>query len=126
MGLAGVESGRAQFAFACAEEGSKLEKKKEYRAHVRKLPALIRSNGLGATMAFIASKKGDNPAWGLIYEQVGEWLRRQGLAGADRPLEEQVVSLDSATYRMVTSEVLGFFRWLSRFAEALIEGEADG
>jgi CRISPR-associated protein Cmr5 len=126
VSLTGVEGGRAQFAFECAEEGSRLEKKKEYRSYVRKIPALVRSNGLCATIAFAASKKGDSRAWELIYEQMGRWLRQRGLVQGKDLLEKEIVSLSSATYRVATNEVLGLFRWLSWFAEALIEGETNG
>lgn len=126
MGLAGIESGRAEFAYTCAEEGSKLEEKKKYRSYVRKIPALVRSNGLGATVAFVASKKGENQAWALIYEQMGRWLRQRSLVEGEDPLEKKVVSLSSLSYRAAANEVLGLFRWLSWFAESLIEGEEDG
>ncbi|NHM27879.1 type III-B CRISPR module-associated protein Cmr5 [Desulfofundulus sp. TPOSR] len=130
MSVTGIENGRARFAFDCAREGSGLERKKEYRGYVRKIPALIKTNGLGATLAFIAAKKKEHPAdkeyaYKVIYEQIGRWLRHQGLIEDSRPLEEQVISLDSATYRVVTNEVLALVRWLSRFAETLIEGESN-
>lgn len=132
MSLTGIENGRASFAFSCAREGSELKAvNKEYKAYVRKIPALIRTNGLGATMAFLAAKKDQDPskkgyAYLKVYQQIGDWLARKGLIHADQgPLEKQVIEMDSLAYRVTTAEVLALFRWLTRFAEALIEGETN-
>jgi len=56
----------------------------------------------------------------------GDWLARKELIHADQgPLEKQVIEMDSLAYRVTTAEVLALFRWLTRFAEALIEGETN-
>lgn len=133
MTIHGIENGRASFAFTCAKrvkEARDPMPRNEYKTYVRKIPALIRTNGLGATLAFISAKKSNDPtkkgyAYKTIYEQIRDWLEHQKLIkGGDRSLEDEVVGLDSPAYRAVTGEVLSLFRWLSRFAEALIEGEA--
>ncbi len=67
-----LEHGRAQFAYECAKEGSKIEKRKEYKSYVKKIPMLIKTNGLGAALAFMLSKGG---TYEFIGEQVLEWLK---------------------------------------------------
>lgn len=122
-----LENGRADFAYKCAEEGNGLDKKarKEYKSYVKKIPMLIKTNGLGATFAFIFSKK-DKEAYGLIYSQVSEWFTRD-----ENPFKfeikedftKELCKMVSQQYRAITTETLALFSWLRRFAEGLIEGE---
>ena len=130
MALNGLEQGRARYAYDCARQGQELPASKEYKSYVKKIPALIKMNGLGATVAFIfAKKKNDRHkkdyAYQVIYDQLKPWLVEQGLIGHGQELAEAVIALDSLSYRRVTGEVLALFKWISRFAEGLIEGEAD-
>lgn len=131
--IKGLEQGRAKFAYEKALIGSGIKKKKEYKAYVRKIPTLIKTNGLGETFAFVKAKKvkkaeeTDKPgyAYYLIYDQTSQWLKDKGLLRTNTDLVEWIVSLDSPTYRAVTNEVLSLFKWLSRFSEGLIEGELE-
>ncbi len=132
--IKGLEQGRAKFAYDCAIAGSNIEKKKEYKSYVKKIPMLIKTNGLGATFAFIKSKsKADTGkagyAYKLIYDHTAQWLRedKKNLLGLKQndDLVEKIISLNSPEYRTVTNEVLAFFKWLSRFADGMIEGDAE-
>lgn len=134
MNITGIEQGRATYALSCAKEGKNLKDlDKEYKAYVRKIPTLIQVNGLGATLAFVKSKSKEEKdkkgyVYKIIYKQIAEWLQYKGLLLSEKDHEEdlleKVVELNSPTYRVVTGEVLALFKWLSRFAEGLIEGEA--
>lgn len=120
-----LENGRAAFAYNCAFKGSEINKPKEYKSYVKKLPVLIKTNGLGQTLAFYESKT--NETYQLIYKQLGEWLNKNGnmelKEGVD--LVKEIILLDSSNYRSITIEVLSFTKWLSRFADGLIEGEEE-
>lgn len=129
--IKGIEQGRAKFAYECA----KIEKKKEYKSYVKKIPMMIKTNGLGATFAFMLSKKAK--AEGPIYTKIGnnilEWLRRDTknlikMNNIDdfEKLTSKIVELNSPEYRALTIEVLAFFNWLRRFADGLIEGDESG
>lgn len=129
-----LEQGRAAFAYKAAEAGNKLSKNKEYKSYVKKMPMLIKTNGLGAAVAFAFAKgsKGGQPdrnnAWGLLYTQIENWLKedKKELIDFDpNRLAYQLTTESSTTYRAVTVEVLALLSWIKRFAEALIEGEAD-
>lgn len=135
--IKGLEQGRANFAYKCAEvaKACKIDKRsKEYKSYVKKIPMLIKTNGLGATFAFVKSKSKEDIeksgyAYKLIYDHTGQWLRKDdknlwGLNESD-DLVEMIIKLDSPQYRATTNEVLSFFKWLSRFADGLIEGEAE-
>ena len=122
-----LEQGRAKYAYDCALKGSKEKFSKKYKSYTRKIPVLIKTNGLGQTLAYLKSKKDD--AYELLYNQVSNWLRKDAKVllelkeGDD--LVQKVVSLESPLYRAVTVEVLAFMNWLRRFADGLIEGEDE-
>lgn len=128
-----LEQGRAAFAFTAAQEGASISSKKEYKAYVKKLPMLIKTNGLGGAMAFVYSKgyKGNRPknedAWAKIYQQIEEWLKKddkQLINFSEHQLAERLTKISSSEYRAVTVEILALLNWMRRFAEGLIEGEA--
>jgi CRISPR-associated protein Cmr5 len=95
---------------------------------------LIKTNGLGATFAFVKSKLNNDKnksgyAYKIIYEQTKEWLQNDNKHLVDlsnsKDLVFEIIKLNSTEYRAVTNEVLAFFNWLKRFADGLIEGESD-
>jgi CRISPR-associated protein Cmr5 len=106
---------------------------KKYKSNVKNLPMYIKTNGLGATFAFVLSKSGNSSlekkAWFLIYYQMKGWLKNHKKYLLDGKENEDLVKiliqLDSSKYRAVTIEVLAFFNWLRRFAEGLIEGDNE-
>ena len=101
---------------------------KEYKAYAKKIPMLIKTNGLGATYAFIKSKgKQEGTPYHLLYEQTKKWLEVSNcpFITLRSDLVEDIIDLKSNEYRAITNEVLSFFTWLRRFAEGLIEGEDE-
>jgi CRISPR-associated protein Cmr5 len=118
-----LEQGRANFAFIRATAGYSNHKK-EYAQHAKKLPMMIKTNGLGAALAFMFSKQ---KTWGTILKDIEDWVRnaenRKTSAVYDAAqgtnLVQKVLNLDSSDYRIVTIEVLAFINWLSRFAEGI-------
>ncbi|WP_052354004.1 type III-B CRISPR module-associated protein Cmr5 [Flectobacillus major] len=102
---------------------------KEYKAYSRKIPMLIKTNGLGATFAYMKAKgKSNGTPYHLLYEQTQAWIQsRTYLDGyIQKDILKSIVELDSNKYRALTSEVITLFGWLKRFSEGLIEGEDDG
>jgi len=141
--IQGIESGRAKFAWECAQKGKKISTKKtkigeelyedkNYKSYVKRLPELIKTNGLGAAFAFVFSKRQKDPtkpknAYDLIYKQIEEWLSKEDNkhlwsgCNSSNELIEKIISCNSSSYRAFTIEVLAFLNWLRRFAEGLIE-----
>ena len=115
-----LENGRAAFAYKCAEEGASLDKRKEYKSYVKKIPMLIKTNGLGATIAFMKSKGG---TYDFIYNQLVEWFKKDEnpLKFEVRNFVKDICDMQSQQYRAITKETLAFFNWLRRFADGLIE-----
>lgn len=135
--IKGIEQGRAKFAYECAKEakqnlGSNFEK---YKNYVKSLPMYIKTNGLGATFAFMLSKRAkvEGPVYAEIGNNILEWSRRDAknlikMSNIDNfeKLTSKIVELNSPEYRALTIEVLAFFNWLRRFADGLIEGDENG
>ncbi len=99
----------------------KLNKiKSEYKSGLKKFPVYVKTNGLGQTLAFIKNR---NDGYDLIYRQLVKWLKKD----TEQPNEnggdliEEVISLDSSTYRQVTIEVLAFSNWMRRFVDGLMK-----
>ncbi len=125
-----LEQGRASQAYKYVEEAKEksVDTQKEYKSYVKKMPVMIKTNGLGQTVAFIKSKS-DKEAYGLIYRQLGEWLKKcpnAVIGDRDTDLVKAIVNLESREYRMATAEALALLSWLRRFADGLIAGEAEG
>lgn len=132
-----LEQGRAAYAFECAQEAKKNLGKnaKEYKAYAKKMPMLIKTNGLGAALAFAFAKGSTNgkpdksKSWGLLYAHIETWIKKdqkQVLALGDRLLVQEIINQPSHQYRAATIEILAFLAWLRRFADGLIEGEGGG
>jgi len=130
-----LEQGRAAYAYQCAEDANKQlgKKAKEYKSYVKKMPMLIKTNGLGAAVAFALSKGSKdgkiNPkdGWGLIYNQITIYLLdvspNKLFTFQKNDLAKTLTTINSFEYRATTIDILAFLSWLRRFADGLIEGE---
>ncbi|MGI6776493.1 MAG: type III-B CRISPR module-associated protein Cmr5 [Acetivibrionales bacterium] len=101
--------------------------KSEYKSFAKKIPMLIRNNGIAATFAFVNARAKDGNAYELLYSHTDEWLKNCSIIdlSCEDDLVKELVSMKSTDYRAVTIEVLAFFNWLRRFAEGLIKGEDE-
>jgi len=126
----------------CEQLKEKYKLAGNYKSYVKKIPMMILNNGLGATFAFIYSKKEKEKAYKKIYLQINNWLKEQDIKSGicddecykkeknknckDIDLVEWIICLNSQEYRVVTNEVLALFNWLKRFADGMIEGDDNG
>ena len=115
------EQARASHAWDNVEKVRSNQK--EYGTLARKLPALLQTNGLGQTLAFIRSKP-DKPHFEMLYRHLSDWVVAQMSGSGD--LLEWVIQQDSSRYRRATTEAIAYAMWLRRFAEAKGWGEAGG
>jgi len=106
--------------------------KKQYGTVIKKLPMLILTNGLGASLAFLLAKgtpkRGDQPsnenrAHKTAYDHLSAWVMSQLQPNSD--LMEWVRTKNSTDYRRATTETLAYLNWLKRFAEAQGLGEEE-
>jgi CRISPR-associated protein Cmr5 len=126
-----LQQRRAAHAWACVEEvGSKKPEdfRKKYGSLVRRLPALIQTDGLGQTLAFLLAKDGKSKNKGdtehiEAYRNISDWMvsEHSGLGikyKQGETLLEWLLKQPTTDYRRATAEVLAYLNWLKRFAEA--------
>jgi CRISPR-associated protein Cmr5 len=118
-----IEHGRAKFAYERVQTVVENEKvwRSDYKSYLKRIPMLIKINGLAATIAFILKK--DSKAYKRIYNDCTEWIKTDpkglfNLGGKD--LIEYILDLNSSEYRAFTTEILSFIKWMSRFANGMI------
>ncbi len=110
---------RARHAWE-AIKSAKDRNREELRSLVRRVPSLIRTNGFGQTIAFLASKKQNEHEW--LLGQLTDWLlSKSGFFSPVKTislLEWLTTEATMYDYRRATAEALEYLRWLKRFAEA--------
>ena len=117
----GIEQGRAKYAFEAVNRVSRNESedfKKKYKSAAKKLPVLIKTNGLGQSLAFIKKR---NDGYDKLYKQIGIWLQNTNQLVPTKELVEQVIQLQSPDYRQVTVETLALLNWIRRFVDGLMK-----
>ncbi|EFH90030.1 type III-B CRISPR module-associated protein Cmr5 [Ktedonobacter racemifer] len=121
------------------DQGTDLSKK--YRSLARGLNAMIQINGLGQTLAFLCAKaKCEKKENGEIKcnehhylsLHITRWMKdhfkahnKDAIKDIKEGLRDWVIDegTSASDYRRATTECLAFGTWLSRFAEAELEGE---
>ncbi len=127
VGFKTLNQERAKFAMEKIWKVKKLKKseKKKFATYAKRLPALIITNGLLPTLAFLASKD-DSRA---VYETLVKWLQEKDYItenDLDKAIDE-VAGMDASKLRAITTEALAFADWLKRLSEAyLSDEEGDG
>ncbi|MCB1157139.1 MAG: type III-B CRISPR module-associated protein Cmr5 [Leptospiraceae bacterium] len=128
-GLKGIEQGRADYAYRCVEDAKRdlKEDADKYKSYCKKIPMMLKINGLGNTIGFIKAKK--EKAYGILYKQVSEYLYNEKKCiypfDTEQELLKQIIQLDTPEYRAITHELLALFSWMKRFSEGLIKGKED-
>lgn len=100
--------------------------KKEFGSLVRGLPAMIQTDGLGQTLAFLKAvdgrvdgrveRRGNTPHI-TAYRHLEGWLKIQ-LVGVEGDLLGWLIQQNSVIYRRAAAEAQAYLVWLKRFAEA--------
>ena len=102
----------------------------DYKGYVKNIPVLIKTNGLGNTLAFMLAKSSkksgkEKNAYDFLYEHLAKWLRATSLhceqLGQNQDLLAFVVDKDSHIYRQITTELLAVLKWMKRLAEAKLK-----
>ncbi len=95
--------------------------RKEYSSLARGLPAMIQTNGLGQSLAFLRAKGGNDQhkPHSILYLHLSHWL----MQGSEQDVLEWIIQQNTDAYRLATTEALSYTIWLRRFAEAKGWGE---
>ncbi len=128
-----VANQRAEFAYRCVKKvKDDPEVAKKYKAYSRRIMAMVRVNGLLATIAFIKvsiSNKVDGRAYNQLYADMENWLKCDECPVSfvykkeKEELIDVLLSLNSNEYRIITKEIMEFANWLRRFAEGMIKDD---
>lgn len=119
-----IESSRASFAY---DEASK-NKTEEFAQLVKKVPMMIKTNGLSEAFAFLYSKQKKH---GAILNSIYKWLQASqttlGIINTAKGenLVQKVTNLNVTDYRIVTTETMAYLQWLRRFSEGMVKEEKE-
>lgn len=127
-----IEQGRAKSAYDSVKKYVDDNKGKStlenYKSYSKKVPMMIKTSGLGATLAFMKSKRKE---YDVIYNDIALWLgsdfKLQSTLkiNSDNFLDEVLKIEDSSLYRALAIEVLAYMNWHRRFTEGMIVKEKD-
>ncbi len=116
-----LEQERAEFAWKKVQ-GLPGDYRNDYRNLVKSLPAMIMTNGLMQTLAFLEGKGKDHHA--ALVKHLIEWLIRRGMVekrSGFKDVMEKLYGSSSQKYQQATEEALAILRWLRQFADAVIK-----
>ncbi|AKA67811.1 type III-B CRISPR module-associated protein Cmr5 [Clostridium scatologenes] len=99
------------------------------KSYCRKLPVLIKTNGLLSALSFIKGKvKKENEKekneYFYIYSWIESWLNYieyTDKSNLHNDIIEKIINANSASYRIYTKEAIEISVWYKRHAEAMIK-----
>ncbi|MGI6558007.1 MAG: type III-B CRISPR module-associated protein Cmr5 [Limnochordia bacterium] len=120
-----LEQQRASFAWkwiASVREGNKDAAK--IAMHLQRLPAMVLTNGLGQTLAFLLQKS-DNKASPEydVYDVLAKWIvdERKLYEGTRDQLMQRLITGDRFLYQQAQEEICALLVWLKKLAAAYLE-----
>ena len=120
-----LEQQRAAYAWQKVQDQSR-----DYRNLVKSAPALVMSNGLMQTLAFLKGKGKDHHE--DLLRHLAEWLEKRNLVKKHvkkddfENVMESLYQKDSADYQRATEEVLAILRWLRHLADTVESTQKPG
>jgi CRISPR-associated protein Cmr5 len=134
-----TDQDRAAAAWKAIEQADQASRKgklnaKEYGSWARGLPAMLQTNGLGQTLAFLKAK-GEGKAdkmHSVLYRHLCAWVGPWVGLPAETRAEDRadflqwIVTQSSDVYRRASAEAIAYALWLRRFAEAKGWDESSG
>ena len=124
-----VESGRAAHAYEAVKRGMPEEEK--YAESAKKLPMLIKVNGLVPALLFAKEKKQFGKDEASLEHSVLSWLNEDGCPVSQIVKPKvgkdigKLTELESRQYRQVTAEVQRYLNWVKRFSAAQRAGKKE-
>jgi len=127
-----LEQERAHYAWTrvkAVNEGDKGTAN-DVAMYLKGMPAMVLSNGLGQSLAFMLSKAKGNQADAhyIVYDMIAEWLvdKRNVYGGSKAELMLAIIEGDRAIYQQAQGETWALLVWLKKFADAYIRPGAAG
>ena len=122
-----INRDRAMQSYLNIESFKKSETKEnqeKMKSYCRKLPSMLKVNGLIETLVYLKSKSKGKEGEKTIYGVLEEWLE-ECLKMTFKELESDILVLkiaaaDLKNYRNYTEELMNISIWYKRHAEALL------
>lgn len=119
-----LDQERAEFAW---ERVSKVDQsiREKYRNLAKGIPALVMTNGLMQTLAFLEAKGQKAPEHKTLLDDLRTWLAGQkaGVLLPDTNTFQQVmaalVGMDTLAYQRATEETQAILRWIRQLADTV-------
>ena len=114
------EQKRAEYAWECV-----LGQNRDYRNLVKSAPAMVMTNGLMQTLAFLKGKGKEHHI--ALLKHVSKWLVEKNMVKNSKfsQIMDDLSSLDSISYQRATEETLAMLRWLRHLADAAQSSETE-
>lgn len=125
-----LQQERASSAWNHVQQMERAGYEGKYGSLVKKLPAMILSDGLAQTLAFLRAKgkmdgntserelSDEAKAHRAAYQHLSSWVCGRLNAGQNTHLLRWVLDHPSGDYRRAATEALAYLHWLKRFVEA--------
>ena len=97
-----------------------------YKNLAKSMPALVMTNGLMQTLAFLKGKKEEKrPEYGALLQHIVGWLRNTGVVPVKQADFASIMAwwgspqCRTLDYQQATEQALHVLRWIRYFADAL-------
>ena len=111
-----LEQKRAEIAWGFVN--SIKDQLDKFSSHIRKLPAIILTSGLGQAVAFYLSKDDHKKIIDNVAEALSKITGIEGIT-CGRDLLEKIRKSNHETYILLSNEALKYATWLKRLVEAM-------
>lgn len=121
-----IEQQRAAYALKYVKAKTQNlndDDRREWRSRANELPAMIQMNGIGATVAFYASKESSTHQ--KLLTILTGWLcdGEKGIYPGEISLIDALINSDMHTYRTAQAEAQAFLAWVKKFSKVYCREE---
>ena len=129
MSVKSLDQKRAAFAWMCVKGQSKS---KEYKNLAKSLPALVMSNGLMQTLAFLKTKETQEHhlvlgahvcSWAIKGDREAPSIDANEFKHRFDSIMNNLYKMETDKYRRTTEETLEILKWIRQMADAAIKGD---
>lgn len=119
-----LEQAEALYALESIQ-GIGAEIQRDYLTQIKRLPAMVLSNGLGHSLAFLLAKaeKSKSSAYYILFRHIADWLTKQGVYPSEGDIMKHMMEGTMTQYIEAQSYVVRILTWLVRFAKAYVSSE---
>ncbi len=118
-----LEQERAEYAWAKVKGQNG-----NYRSLVKSAPAMVMTNGLMQTLAFLQGKGQKQKHHKDLLVDITGWLKEKGILSETdfSKVMSELYKKSSSEYQRATEEAMAILRWLRHLVDAAISGEEQG